>query len=126
MGINVKWDDPDHSIVHMEIKGAWTLEEYLFSADEVLQMVTSSPHDCYLIVDMTRSNAMPMNIMPHIRSAGRRIPIKGIALTGLPKIAVMLASFFRSGQREGAPTTIWATTLDDARQQVKSHIEARN
>jgi hypothetical protein len=126
MPIHVRWDDSGKSFIHMEIKGMWTLEEYLGASETVMQMVVSSPHDCYLAVDMTHSNSMPSNVMPHIRTAARKIPIKVLVLTGLPKLVIMLGGLIRTVRgSQSTTTTLWATNMDDARKQLVNHLAAK-
>jgi hypothetical protein len=121
MTVNVKWDSP--GVVHMEIKGAWTLEEYLHGADVVHEMVTTTPSDCYLIIDMTQSRSIPSGIMPHLHATGHKIPIKGVVLTGLPTVVVMLGSLFQNmGRGASTQVTLWAKTMDDAREKLTQYL----
>lgn len=72
MGITVKWDSSQQEVIRLDITGEWTWEEFYNAQDTMYSMMDVSPENWVdFILDMTRGNLMPKNILSHMRRVAR-------------------------------------------------------
>lgn len=119
MPISVRWE-ADHHIVIWEFEGAWTWEEYYEQRGSTNEAIRKRAHTVDMIVDMTRSQLLPKNLMTHASSAARQSPTN-IGKTIFVGSNALLRAFFKMfSQIYGvfeptkADNTHMVATLDEA------------
>src|SRR5262245_50437159 len=95
MPIQVNWDDESKTIIHVNVEGDWTWDEFYQSLDQGGALLDSANHRVDFIVHMENSKTMPMGALNH----GRKImtmdhPNRGLTVytgdTGLMKALLQI------------------------------------
>lgn len=79
MPIEVRWGNPDKTIVGCKHAASWTLHEYYAMIEEAYLMITSVGHTVHFIEDFTDCSMAPSQILsagPHVKR--RSAPNTGI------------------------------------------------
>jgi hypothetical protein len=72
MPISAVWDDEAHTIIRLDVRGAWTWEEYYDTLQQVEQMMQGVTHRVDMINVRHADAQMPAGtILPHIERAMR-------------------------------------------------------
>ena len=59
MGIQVRWDNSEQTIIYCDFNEEWTLDDFHTMIDEIYALARSVSHQVYLISDYTRSRVPP-------------------------------------------------------------------
>lgn len=59
MSVDVRWDDPDQTILFYQFADPWTWAEYAEAADREWEMLDDAPDIVDTIVDLTRVRHLP-------------------------------------------------------------------
>ncbi len=90
MGVTVKWDDSEQTIVRMTFSGHWTNEELHTYGLQAILMIRSVNHPVYEINDFRESDGLPLGVLWKARDLNQLRPANwaaGISVTqdGLAK-----------------------------------------
>jgi hypothetical protein len=73
VAVEIHWDNPEKTVVRMEMIGRWTWEEAYTGSKVGYEMLDSVPHRVNIIIDLRQSKGIPVNSLTHARSMiGRR------------------------------------------------------
>src|ERR1041385_7428358 len=61
MTVNVRWDDPEHTILLYSLGGIWTWKELCEATDNGVAMAATVSHKIYVIVDYQSRHGLPPN-----------------------------------------------------------------
>lgn len=92
MPVTIRHED-ENRLVIWEFQGNWTWEDYYRHRDEVNTFIEKADHEVNMIIDMTRSNLLPKNLMSHASSASRHAP-DNIGKTVFVGANAVLRTFF--------------------------------
>lgn len=85
VGITVKWDDSEQTILLMEYKGHWTVEELREIGTDAILMIRTVQHPVYVVSDFTESAGVPIGVLWQARDLNQLRPPNweaGITITG--------------------------------------------
>jgi hypothetical protein len=68
MSIELHWDNPDKTILRLDVKGRWTWDEMYQSSDLSILMRQSVNHPVFSIVDFTRAFGLPDSAIAHAKN----------------------------------------------------------
>lgn len=63
MGIKVLWENQERTVIRQVLKGRWTVEEYLHSAEKIYKLLNGLPHTVHIIADARESDGVPANFL---------------------------------------------------------------
>jgi len=115
MGIQVVWDNDEHTIIRHIYEKHWSLEDYYSLVDENYLQVASVDHRVDLINDLREMTAIPPNMVPAIRYAARRAhPNEGInVIVASPDYVKLLLDAINQAVGD-ATQVLYVGTLDEA------------
>lgn len=126
MGIQVQWDNPQHTIIRYDFAAHWTSEDFFdaIAADD--DMIASVDHPVHLILDMSKSDTVPVVQLTRLRriagSVGEQTGL--IVLVGANMWINALADIFQkvyASRVDHFCGLLHAPTLDDARRRITEH-----
>jgi hypothetical protein len=125
MGIQLTWDNEQHTILVQTYEDPWTLEDYQRCAEETGQTITGQQHTVHVIIDNSRSKETPSNILSVVRYADSIVaPNQGIVVIVRPNSTFRAVS---NVSRKIAPratrNTYFAASLEDARHLIAEKNE---
>jgi hypothetical protein len=119
MAVTVEWDNPEHTIVRMEMIGRWTWEEAFAGADQGYDLLDSVDDEVGVIIDFSKSLSIPSNAIPNARNMiQRRHPHTGLTVfVGVNALFLSLWSVFSKVYTLFArkQNSTFAPTLEEAR-----------
>ncbi|PJF20826.1 MAG: hypothetical protein CUN56_14205 [Phototrophicales bacterium] len=85
MGIKVHWENQERTIIRQVLKGRWTVEEYLHSAEKIYKLLNGLPHIVHLIIDARESDGIPANFLSIARQLDQLVANnQGLVLAIIP------------------------------------------
>jgi hypothetical protein len=104
MSITVKWDDEGHTVLRMEFKAHWTIQELRTVGMDAIQLIRTAGHPVYMINDFSGSASVPIGVLWQARSLNQMRPPNweaGITITtdGLARNLLDLFGLVYMGQR---------------------------
>lgn len=89
MGINVRWDNDEQTIIRYAFDGRWTWNDLYAALDRVQEMAASVEHRVDAIIDLTRADLMPAGVFFSLdgRKNAQKLASKADAARGLIVIA---------------------------------------
>lgn len=120
MPIDVNWFNEQQTGVLMNFEGYWTWDLFYKAIDEAMTLFNAAPHPAALIIDLTRSEAMPIGSISQIRNAqGIRHPqIACVIFVGMNTFMQMIGNLSSRLSRSKKYKVYIVATMDDA----KPHI----
>lgn len=97
MPVSIRFEENNHIVVWV-FEGAWKWEEYYEIRGTVNTTIASFDHPVDMIIDMTRSQLLPQNLMTHAGGAARSAPTN-INMTIFVGSNAMLRAFFKMFSR---------------------------
>ncbi len=128
MGIEIEWDNEQHSIMRFIYTDKWTWEEFYTKIDEANQLMDTVAHSCVSIIDMRNSNFLPAGAAVHIRNVIRKSMShnnSGISVFLQADVIVrVMIDVLRRSYPDILENTDWlyAKTLEEARQIAQDQI----
>lgn len=93
MTVRAEWDNAEKTVMRWTFEGAWKWEEYYTLRASTNQKIAAENHNVDLIVDLSRSNALPSGILTHGKNAVSVTP-KNIGTTILVGANPVLRAFY--------------------------------
>ncbi len=123
MGINVRWDNEEQTIIQYSFDGRWTWNDLYSALDRVQEMSASVDHRVDAIIDLTHADLMPAGAIFSLdgRKNAQKLASKANAARGLIVIAGANAFIrsiydaFRAFNRSVATGIHFTETLGQAR-----------
>jgi hypothetical protein len=94
MPVHAAWDNAEKTVMRWTFEGAWKWDEYYTLRAETNQKIAAETHAVDLIVDLSKSNALPDGILTHGRNAVVATP-PNIGVTVLVGANPVLRSFYK-------------------------------
>ena len=63
MSIEIQWDNPEQTIIRLELKRSWTWEELDQAIHEADKLITSVNHMVHIIIDIRKAGGIPSDFM---------------------------------------------------------------
>lgn len=116
MSVSAWWDNDEQTIVRYDFEGHWTWEEFYPVYEQAIAMERGVPHRVDVILNMLKSQNIPISILTHARSIARKQPGNlGISVIVTTNAAIL--SLYRAGIKIDSGIAHYfaaTTTLDDA------------
>ena len=81
MPVTIEWDNPEKTIVRMEMIGNWTWDEARAGADKGYAMLNSVTYEVGTIIDFSQGSGLPASALSNARSMiQRRHPRTGLTV----------------------------------------------
>ncbi len=94
MPINLEWDNPDKTVLRMDVIGRWTWDEMYQASHEGYKMLDAVPHRVCSLIDFSASQGIPSNAITHARNMmGKQHPRTG--LTVMVGVSPLFLSLWR-------------------------------
>lgn len=78
MSIHVSWDDPNCTLIHMDLRQRWTWGEFQEALRHVRELMHSVPHAVHLLMNTTESASFPAGSpFPHLNAMFHQLPADG-------------------------------------------------
>ncbi len=74
MPLNVSWGNEEHTYTIFEFVGKWTWEEYHNAVKEGYELTKDIPHMVNILLDISKSNLFPSNMLSHFGSSMQHPP----------------------------------------------------
>lgn len=129
MPIKVEWDNEEKTIVRFTYTGKWTWDEFYVHVKEANDLMDTVERVCVSIVDMSKSNHLPLGAAVHVRNIIRQSMShnnSGITVfINADTIVKMIIDALRQNYPDikDFSNFMYAKTLDEAR--VKALAEVR-
>ncbi len=72
MGIEVVWDNPEHTVIRYIYNGQWSLDNFYQALGESHHMMDSVDYCVGLIIDMQNSKLVPNGVLSHGKNVSMR------------------------------------------------------
>jgi len=63
MSIIIQWDNPEQTVIHLELKRGWTWEELQDAIHEVDKLIISVDHTVHILIDIRKAGGIPGDFM---------------------------------------------------------------
>jgi hypothetical protein len=125
MGIKVLWEDQDRTIIRQVLKGRWTVEEYLHSAEKIYKLLNGLPHTVHIITDAQESDGVPANFLSIARRLNELVaPNQGLVLiTASDPHSRTIIEAARKIAPQATHNMHYVDTIKDAHQFINRMIE---
>ena len=74
MPVQIKWVDPEETIIYMDVEGSWSLDEYLSAIQEAIALTKGKTYIVHMIADMTNSRNFPTQVISAAKGYETRFP----------------------------------------------------
>ena len=119
MPVTIEWDNPEKTIVRMEMIGNWTWDEARAGADKGYVMLDSVDYEVGTIIDFSQGTSLPPSALANARSMiQRRHPRTGLTVfVGANAVFLSLWSVFSKVYSLFArkQNSVFAGTVEEAR-----------
>ncbi len=65
MGIEVQWDNPEHTLIRYLYSGQWSLDNFYEALHTSHEMLDTVDYSVGIIIDMTNSKLVPNGVLSH-------------------------------------------------------------
>jgi len=138
MGITVKWDNKDETVLCYEVKGQWTLEDVDAAVEETHAMTENITYGVHAIIDIRNSRTIADGVLVYLRKAMRLIPdfdsvicvvtnstevrtaVKMYMRIFKPNVTVYMVNSMNSARRKFEDVTPLDARLEAAEQETES------
>lgn len=125
MAIQVRWFDDTRTSVYYEFVSKWTWDELYSAVSEGIRLYGGSDRPAVLIVDMQRSQYVPMLTADHLSKVATLSTLtcarNGLLLVGAGHFVRLMFDIFRRIHPVAAERYQFVDSLDDARRQLTAH-----
>lgn len=127
MAIEVRWDNPEKTILLQKFEGKWSGAEYYASLDEMSVLLKDAPQRVHLVGDMTNSIGIPaLNLLA---ASGRVVKMvehqfATITVVKAHNYFQSLVNVVRRMSPALAERVYFVNTLDEAYKLLAKRIEA--
>ena len=117
MPIKVEWANPQHTVIHYNIMGNWTWDDFDSANTTLTNMIETIDHKVDIICDLSSSTALPPRILSNV---GRKLRQKSspkvshIITVGISSLLRTLTDVLRTLYPAATANIIHAHTLDHA------------
>ncbi len=63
MSIVIQWDNPEQTVIHLELRRGWIWEELKDAIREVDKLITSVDHTVHIMIDIRKAGSIPGDFM---------------------------------------------------------------
>jgi hypothetical protein len=124
MGINVQWDNDDHTLVRWDFVGEWNWDDFLAAQKASNDFINSVTHTVDIIVDVSKSQHLPPGAIGRFRTYRRDDPEntgRAVVVGASIYIRTMVDIFRGMFPNTGGNFT-FANSLDEARSALTNHV----
>jgi hypothetical protein len=117
MPIYVHFDDEQHTLIRYEFVGRWTWMEYDGAIKEASDLAKPIPHNVNMILDFSRENVLPPNVLSNIGSSMKALPREfdfALVVSESAFIQALVKVYQRGYPRLGSKVS-YVKTLEEAR-----------
>lgn len=128
MGVQIRWDNEEHTVLHFEMTDPWTWEQMHEAINTSTVMLDTVNHKAHFIFDLGGSHTVPSNALTQLRMLMRKShPNSGASvIVGAQKTAFMRFARSLLEMAHKLNKAQWqfffADTLDEARTILRQHI----
>ncbi|NDJ61277.1 MAG: hypothetical protein GYB67_09140 [Chloroflexi bacterium] len=93
MSVYVTWDDLGHNVLRYEFTPPWTWNEFTAASELVQTMITETPHEVFVIMDVRTVGAIPPGSMTYVTRPAQAMPANTVAVFVVGANAVIQTLF---------------------------------
>ncbi|HVU11092.1 MAG TPA: hypothetical protein VHD90_07425 [Phototrophicaceae bacterium] len=127
--IEIGWDTPEHTVVHMTMHDGWTWEALYQVNPVIIAMMSSTDETVHLLIDYMHTRTVPMGgVIMHARNILTAYPPNCDLLIIVTRnmLVQRLASIFQSTFRGGVGSRVYSvTSYADADRLIRSRAQSQ-
>ena len=117
MGVNVSWDNAEHTILHWDFIDHWDWKEFLAAQQQTIDLMNTVPHTVHVIVDVSRAPGLPAGALGQLHNYRKsESPNAGrVVIVGMNQLVKAAVTMFLRIFPADWGTVTFANSVEEAR-----------